>query len=34
MLTLDLAPAGDADSIKKQMDAFKVNDGDEVHIFR
>jgi len=23
----------DADSIKKQMDAFKINDGDEVHIF-
>ena len=33
MLTLDLAPAGDVDSIKKQMDAFKINDGDEVHIF-
>lgn len=33
MLTLDLAPAGDADSIKKQLDAFKINDGDEVHIF-
>src|SRR6266403_1383927 len=33
MLTLDLLPAGDADSIKKQLDAFKINDGDEVHIF-
>jgi protein involved in polysaccharide export with SLBB domain len=33
MLTLDLSPAGDADSAKKQLDAFKVNDGDEVHIF-
>jgi protein involved in polysaccharide export with SLBB domain len=33
MLTLDLAPSGDADSIKKQLDAFKINDGDEVHIF-
>jgi len=33
MLTLDLAATGDADSIKKQMDAFKINDGDEVHIF-
>src|SRR5437879_3437822 len=33
MLTLDLLPAGDADSIKKQRDAFKINDGDEVHIF-
>ena len=33
MLTLDLSPAGDADSGKKQLDAFKINDGDEVHIF-
>ncbi len=33
MLTLDLLPAGDADSIKKQLEAFKINDGDEVHIF-
>src|SRR5216684_397713 len=33
MLTLDLSPTGDADSIKKQLDAFKINDGDEVHIF-
>jgi protein involved in polysaccharide export with SLBB domain len=33
MLTLDLLPTGDADSIKKQFDAFKINDGDEVHIF-
>jgi protein involved in polysaccharide export with SLBB domain len=33
MLTLDLSPAGDADSAKKQLDAFKINDGDEVHIF-
>ena len=33
MLTLDLLPTGDADSIKNQLDAFKINDGDEVHIF-
>ncbi|HKV63626.1 MAG TPA: SLBB domain-containing protein [Candidatus Acidoferrum sp.] len=33
MLTLDLLPTGDADSTKKQLDAFKINDGDEVHIF-
>jgi protein involved in polysaccharide export with SLBB domain len=33
MLTLDLSPTGDADSTKKQLDAFKINDGDEVHIF-
>jgi protein involved in polysaccharide export with SLBB domain len=33
MLALDLSPAGDVDSAKKQLDAFKVNDGDEVHIF-
>jgi protein involved in polysaccharide export with SLBB domain len=33
MLTLNLSPAGDADDAKKQLDAFKINDGDEVHIF-
>ena len=33
MLALDLSPTGDADSAKKQLDAFKINDGDEVHIF-
>jgi protein involved in polysaccharide export with SLBB domain len=33
MLTLDLTPTGDADSVKKQLDAFKINDSDEVHIF-
>ncbi len=33
MLTLDLSPTGDTDSAKKQMDAFKINDNDEVHIF-
>jgi polysaccharide export outer membrane protein len=33
MLALDLSPAGDADSAKKQLDAFKISDGDEVHIF-
>src|SRR6266700_412998 len=33
MLTLDLSPAGDADSVKKQLEAFKINDGDEIHIF-
>jgi protein involved in polysaccharide export with SLBB domain len=33
MLTLDLSPAGDADSAKKQLEGFKINDGDEVHIF-
>jgi len=33
MLTLDLLPTGDADSIKKQLDAFEIADGDEVHIF-
>ena len=33
MLTLDLSPTGDADSAKKQLEGFKVNDGDEVHIF-
>jgi protein involved in polysaccharide export with SLBB domain len=33
MLTLDLSPTGDADSAKKQLDAFKINDNDEIHIF-
>ena len=33
MLTLDLSPNGDADSVKKQLDSFKINDGDEIHIF-
>ena len=33
MLSLDLSPGGDADSAKKQLDAFKINDGDQVHIF-
>src|SRR5437879_7006402 len=33
MLTLDLLPAGDADSTNKQLEAFKINDGDEIHIF-
>ena len=33
MLTLDLSPAEDPDSAKKKLDAFSVNDGDEIHIF-
>lgn len=33
MLSLDLQPDGDRDSIKKQLDAFKILDGDHVHIF-
>jgi protein involved in polysaccharide export with SLBB domain len=33
MLTLNLSPVGGADEAKKQLDAFKINDGDEVHIF-
>jgi protein involved in polysaccharide export with SLBB domain len=33
MLALDLSPAGDPDSVKQQLEAFKINDGDEVHIF-
>lgn len=33
MLALDLSPTGDPDSAKKQLDAFRINDGDEVHIF-
>ncbi|HEY2545229.1 MAG TPA: SLBB domain-containing protein [Candidatus Acidoferrum sp.] len=33
MLTLNLSPADDADSAKIQLESFKINDGDEVHIF-
>jgi polysaccharide export outer membrane protein len=33
MLALDLSATGDADSAKKQLEGFKINDGDEVHIF-
>jgi len=33
MMTLDLTPTGNADSAKKQLDAFRISDGDEVHIF-
>src|SRR6266581_2301651 len=33
MLTLDLSPAGDTDAVKKQLDSFRVSDGDEIHIF-
>src|SRR5260370_19296837 len=34
MLAVDLLPTGDPDSVKNQLDAFKINDGDEVHISR
>ncbi|MGC1619884.1 MAG: SLBB domain-containing protein [Candidatus Acidiferrum sp.] len=33
MLALDLSPIEDADSAKKKLEAFKINDGDEIHIF-
>src|SRR5713101_6184808 len=33
MLTLDLSPAGDTEAVKKQLDSFRVSDGDEIHIF-
>jgi protein involved in polysaccharide export with SLBB domain len=33
MLTLDLSPNGDADSVAKQLSAFKIQDGDQIHIF-
>jgi protein involved in polysaccharide export with SLBB domain len=33
MLTLNLSPAGDTDVVKKQLESFRVNDGDAVHIF-
>lgn len=33
MLSLDLASTSDAGELEKQMQAFKVRDGDQVHIF-
>jgi protein involved in polysaccharide export with SLBB domain len=33
MLALDLSPSGDPETDKKQLDSFKIHDGDEVHIF-
>jgi polysaccharide export outer membrane protein len=33
MLSLEISPNGDTDSVKKQMNAVSVQDGDEVHIF-
>ncbi len=33
MLTLDLSSDGNADSVAKQLSAFKIQDGDQIHIF-
>jgi protein involved in polysaccharide export with SLBB domain len=33
MLALDLSPTGGAESTNKQLESFRVNDGDEIHIF-
>jgi protein involved in polysaccharide export with SLBB domain len=33
MLTLDISATSDADSITKQLAAFKIQDGDQIHIF-
>jgi protein involved in polysaccharide export with SLBB domain len=33
MLTLDLTPTTDPDQLNKQLQAFKIRDGDQVHIF-
>jgi len=33
MLTLDLSPKGDPDAVEKQLNAFKIRDGDQIHIF-
>jgi len=33
MLALDLSPGGDSEAVKKQLDSFAIQDGDEVHIF-
>ena len=33
MLTLDLSPEGNTDAVTKQLSAFKIQDGDQIHIF-
>ena len=33
MLSLDLSASGDSDSLAKQLAAFKIQDGDQIHIF-
>jgi protein involved in polysaccharide export with SLBB domain len=33
MLTLDISAASDAEAITKQLSAFKIQDGDQIHIF-
>ena len=33
MLTLDLSPDGTPDSVTKQLASFKIQDGDQIHIF-
>jgi protein involved in polysaccharide export with SLBB domain len=33
MLTLDLSPEGNPDAVTKQLSAFKIQDGDQIHIF-
>lgn len=33
MLTLDLSPNGDPDAVTKQLASFKIQDGDQIHIF-
>ncbi|MGC2184466.1 MAG: SLBB domain-containing protein, partial [Terriglobales bacterium] len=33
MLTLDLSPTSDPDAVSKQLASFKIQDGDQIHIF-
>jgi protein involved in polysaccharide export with SLBB domain len=33
MLTLDLSPNGDPEAVTKQLAGFKIQDGDQIHIF-
>src|SRR4029077_17743077 len=33
MLTFDLSPNGNSDAVTKQLSAFKIQDGDQIHIF-
>ncbi|MGB7846314.1 MAG: SLBB domain-containing protein [Candidatus Acidiferrum sp.] len=33
MLSLDLAPNGDPDAVAKELSEFKIQDGDQIHIF-
>src|SRR6266704_3678643 len=33
MLSVEISDTSDSEAVKKQLDSFKINDGDEIHIF-